>query len=648
MIPRSTSTRAPRLPRFASSMATPSPAVACAGVPTIAPPGPGRKGAGTGSICFAILRGERPGSPQRTLTYASGCQGARASSGSQLAPVPEAKLAGRSIVGRDMVTLVLLNGAAALAAILVALAAPGPGGAAQLFFAAICAYFIVVHSAVLLAGLAGHLTVGGVAVLLASGRGPWRLAGAPRARAIAGPAAGAGALRCGVGLFAARRRGRGRRVGVAPSVRGHAAVDLGRLHVPHDLSGALAAGACDRRAVAVARLHDAGLVSACRKRRRRLVHAPVRRSARRGARLGQSYGSALRRHGRRGRGRAPGPPRLPPGIVGARRVAVPDVGAHRHHGLELLGRGSRPGGRALRRLRVRHPPRRRAPPRRDGRGVVRGPAHRHRARHQDQRGGARPDHPRDLGAPGGGAGSRGAAPRGEPHGPHLRRLLGRDGRVLVSAEPRGDGQSRLSRRLLDLARRALPRDQPGGVRAALRHPPGRRRRGRGIRELAALSRGDGGRRPRRPRGLARVEAGRPHALAGLFRLGRARHRLRDADPVALDTLLGGQCDDLPLGLRPLGQHAVRGAGRAPRLGCARLPDRCGGRRRARAGHGRRARRRGRPRERAGRASPLAGAPHRHGGGCGGRRGRRRVASTHRSRWRVGASAPSRSPRAPPR
>ncbi len=37
-----------------------------------------------------------------------------------------------------------------------------------------------------------------------------------------------------------------------------------------------------------------------------------------------------------------------------------------------------------------------------------------------------------------------------------------------------------------------------------------------------------------------VEAGPPHALAGLLRLGRARHRLRDAAPVALDTLLGGQ------------------------------------------------------------------------------------------------------------
>src|SRR5712691_9944208 len=48
----------------------------------------GEASAGTGSICFAILRCERAGSPQRTPTYASGCRPARPSSGSQLAPVP--------------------------------------------------------------------------------------------------------------------------------------------------------------------------------------------------------------------------------------------------------------------------------------------------------------------------------------------------------------------------------------------------------------------------------------------------------------------------------------------------------------------------------------------------------------------------------
>ena len=88
-----------------------------------------------------------------------------------------------------MVTLVLLNGAAALAAILAAVAAPGPGGTAQLFFTAICAYVIVVHSAVLLAGLAGHLTVGGVAVLLAVAvaLGAWRARRAPEQSAVPPP-----------------------------------------------------------------------------------------------------------------------------------------------------------------------------------------------------------------------------------------------------------------------------------------------------------------------------------------------------------------------------------------------------------------------------------------------------------------------------
>src|SRR5688572_5485507 len=49
---------------------------------------PTRNADGTGAICVAILRCERAGSPQRIPTYASGCQRARASSGSQLAPVP--------------------------------------------------------------------------------------------------------------------------------------------------------------------------------------------------------------------------------------------------------------------------------------------------------------------------------------------------------------------------------------------------------------------------------------------------------------------------------------------------------------------------------------------------------------------------------
>src|SRR2546422_6113657 len=50
---------------------------------------------GTGAICFAILRCERAGNPQRTPTYASGCRPARASSGSQLAPVPRSVASSR-------------------------------------------------------------------------------------------------------------------------------------------------------------------------------------------------------------------------------------------------------------------------------------------------------------------------------------------------------------------------------------------------------------------------------------------------------------------------------------------------------------------------------------------------------------------------
>src|SRR5713226_1860229 len=55
-------------------------------------------GRGTGSICFAILRCERAGNPQRTPTYASGCRPVRASSGSQLAPVPLRKLIAHSVL----------------------------------------------------------------------------------------------------------------------------------------------------------------------------------------------------------------------------------------------------------------------------------------------------------------------------------------------------------------------------------------------------------------------------------------------------------------------------------------------------------------------------------------------------------------------
>src|SRR5262245_732441 len=95
-----------------------------------------------------------------------------------------------------MVTFLLLNGAAVLAAILAALATPGPGGTAPLLFTALCAYLILVHTAVLLAGLTGHLTAGGVGILLAaalalSALSAWRAA--PRGATAPLPGAPVGA-----------------------------------------------------------------------------------------------------------------------------------------------------------------------------------------------------------------------------------------------------------------------------------------------------------------------------------------------------------------------------------------------------------------------------------------------------------------------
>ncbi len=66
-----------------------------------------------------------------------------------------------------MVTFVLLNGGAALAAILVGVTTHGAAGIAQVLFAALCVYLALIHSVVLLSGLAGYLTVGGVALLVA-------------------------------------------------------------------------------------------------------------------------------------------------------------------------------------------------------------------------------------------------------------------------------------------------------------------------------------------------------------------------------------------------------------------------------------------------------------------------------------------------
>src|SRR5262245_45689494 len=94
-----------------------------------------------------------------------------------------------------MVTFVLLNGAAALASILAALATPGPGGAAPLLFPALCAYLILVHTAVLVAGLGGHLTAGGAAVVIAAAvaLSAWRAWATPRDATVSPLAAPVGA-----------------------------------------------------------------------------------------------------------------------------------------------------------------------------------------------------------------------------------------------------------------------------------------------------------------------------------------------------------------------------------------------------------------------------------------------------------------------
>jgi hypothetical protein len=65
-----------------------------------------------------------------------------------------------------MLVFMLLNGASAFLAIFVAAATAGQGGAAAYFLTALCVYLIVIHSVIMLSGLAGFLTVGGVAALL--------------------------------------------------------------------------------------------------------------------------------------------------------------------------------------------------------------------------------------------------------------------------------------------------------------------------------------------------------------------------------------------------------------------------------------------------------------------------------------------------
>jgi hypothetical protein len=83
---------------------------------------------------------------------------------------------------RHMMTFILLNNGAALVAILIAIATHGGARTSTLLFTALCAYLIVVHSAVLLSGLAGFLTVPGVSIVLAAALAGalWLVRDAPR------------------------------------------------------------------------------------------------------------------------------------------------------------------------------------------------------------------------------------------------------------------------------------------------------------------------------------------------------------------------------------------------------------------------------------------------------------------------------------
>jgi hypothetical protein len=81
-------------------------------------------------------------------------------------------------------TFILLNSGAALVAILIAIATHGGAEASALLLTTLCAYLIVVHSAVLLSGLAGFLTVPGVSIVLAAALASalWLVRDAPRER----------------------------------------------------------------------------------------------------------------------------------------------------------------------------------------------------------------------------------------------------------------------------------------------------------------------------------------------------------------------------------------------------------------------------------------------------------------------------------
>ena len=252
--------------------------------------------------------------------------------------------------GRRLTAWLLLNAGAAVAAGALARAAGAGSRATPLPLAGLAGYLVLVHSVVLGAGLTGSLTVGGLAVPVVLVVGV-ALALAHRTGRSAGRDSGAAVRGRRLRLARGTRGWTG--VGVAAPGARHAAVDLGRLHLPHGLSRAVAAAARDRAPSPGAGVHDAGVVSAVGQRRGRVVHGAVAGIARRRPGLGEPHRPALRgaRRGRRAAllaraGCRPGAWAVPAALL----LTSPRIG---DHGVELLRRRPRSGGGVARRLRLR-------------------------------------------------------------------------------------------------------------------------------------------------------------------------------------------------------------------------------------------------------------------------------------------------------
>ena len=233
----------------------------------------------------------------------------------------------------------------------------------------------------------------------------------------------------------------------------------------------------------------------------------------------------------------------------------------------------------LRRARLRRPPRRpRGASGRRRRHVVRRAPHGLRDRGEGERGAGRPDHPRHDDSARARRGSDGAPPsRLITTAVDLRGLVDGDGRLLVRAQPRRHRQSGVPRRLPLLVGHDVSRDDAARVRESLRPAPGAGGCARCLPDVAGDARHARRARARRPGRQPRVSTRCDRAAGAVLRVGRAGPRGGDPGPVALAAVLRGQRADVPIRLHPLGQHAVRGAVPAHRLGGAGVRDRRWGR-----------------------------------------------------------------------